>query len=103
MSFEKVAELAEEFTIKIAENQYADKAPTDKKASDFSPEEASFIKSLSKQDNNQAQDQNNIDEKTWKRAKKVVKKYWKKYDEPWAVVYDVYRKMGGKPTKKKKK
>lgn len=104
MSFEKVAELAEEFTIKIAEQQYADKAPADKKASDFAPEEASFIKSLSKQDNNQAQDENNdIDAKTWKRAKKAVKKYWKKYDEPWAVVYDVYRKMGGKPATKSKK
>jgi len=98
-----VAELAEEFTIKIAEHQYADKAPTDKKASDFSPEEASFIKSLSKKDNNPAQDENLIDEKTWKRAKKAVKKYWKGYDEPWAVVYDVYRKMGGKPAKKSKK
>lgn len=103
MSFTKVAELADEFTIKIAENQYANKAPADKKASDFSPEEASFIKSLSKKDNNQAQDMNEIDEKVWKRAKKAVKKYWKKYDEPWAVVYDVYRKMGGKPTKKSKK
>lgn len=103
MSFDKVAELAAEFTIKIAENQYANKAPADKKASDFSPEEASFIKSLSKNDNNQAQDVNDIDEKVWKRAKKAVKKYWKKYDEPWAVVYDVYRKMGGKPKKKSKK
>jgi|SRR6185369_8114977 len=103
MSFEKVAELAEEFTIKIAENQYAEKAPADKKASDFSPEEQSFIKSLSKKDNNQAQDVNDIDEKVWKRAKKVVKPYWKKYEEPWAVVYDVYRKMGGKSKKKSKK
>jgi hypothetical protein len=103
MSFDKVAELAEEFVIKIAENQYATKAPADKKASDFSPEEASFIKSLSNKDSNQAQDVNLIDEKVWKRAKKAVKKYWKKYDEPWAVVYDVYRKMGGKPTKKSKK
>ena len=102
MSFEKVAELAEEFTIKIAENQFAEKAPTDKKASDFSPEEQSFIKSLSK-DNNQAQDVNDIDEKVWKRAKKVVKPYWNKYEEPWAVVYDVYRKMGGKSKKKSKK
>ena len=104
MSFEKVAELAEEFQIKVAEHEYATKAPADKKASDFSPEEASFIKSLSKQDNNQVADVNDdVDEKTWKRAKKAVKKYWKKYDEPWAVVYDVYRKMGGKPKKKSKK
>jgi len=103
MSFDKVAQLAEEFVIKIAEHQYATKAPADKKASDFSPEEASFIRALSKADNNQAQDDNNIDEKTWKRAKKAVKKYWKGYEEPWAVVYDVYRKMGGKPQKKSKK
>lgn len=94
MSLAKVAELAEAFQIKLAEQQYATKAPADKKASDFSPEEASFINSISKKDNNQAQDENDdIDEKTWKRAKKAVKKYWKKYDEPWAVVYDVYRKM----------
>jgi len=106
MSFVKVAELAEEFQIKVAEHEYATKAPADKKASDFSPHEESFINSLSKKDNNQAQDMNaaDIDEKTWKRAKKAVKKYWKKYDEPWAVVYDVYRKMGGgKPKKKSKK
>lgn len=103
MSFEKVAELAQEFTIKIAENQYAEKAPSDKKASDFGPEERAFINSLSKKDNNQAQDVNDIDEKVWKRAKKVVKKYWNKYEEPWAVVYDVYRKMGGSTKKKSKK
>lgn len=103
MSFEKIAELAKEFAIKLAEKQYDESAPAAKKASDFSPEEQSFIKGLSKADNNQAQDSNDIDEKTWKRAKKVVKPYWKKYDEPWAVVYDVYRKMGGKPNKKSKK
>lgn len=103
MSFQKIAELAEEFQIKLAEYQYSDKAPADKKASDFSSEEAAFINSLSKKDNNQAQDINEIDEKVWKRAKKAVKKYWKHYQEPWAVVYDVYRKMGGKPQKKKKK
>ena len=102
MTFQKVTELAEEFQIKVAEYQYSDKAPADKKASDFSPEEATFIRSLSKKDNNQADENDTeIDEKTWKRAKKAVKKYWKKYDEPWAVVYDVYKKMGGKPQKKK--
>jgi hypothetical protein len=103
MSFDKIAELADEFVIKLAEQQYADQAPTDKKASDFSPEEQALIKSKSKEDNNQAQDNNDLDEKVWKRAKKVVKKYWKKYDEPYAVVYDVYRKMGGKIKKKSKK
>lgn len=103
MSFEKVAELAEKFVIKLAEEQYENAAPADKKASDFSPDERDFINSIAKKDNNQAQDANDLDEKIWNRAKKTVKKYWKKYDEPWAVVYDVYRKMGGKPQKKKKK
>lgn len=42
-------------------------------------------------------------EKIWDKAKKAVKKYWKKYDEPWAVVFDVYRNMGGKPKKQKKR
>jgi hypothetical protein len=103
MSFNKISELVDEFVIKIAEHQYDSKAPADKKASDFEPDEAEFIRSLSKKDNNQAKDENNIDEKIWSRAKKAVKKYWKGYEEPWAVVYDVYRKMGGKPQKKKKK
>lgn len=43
------------------------------------------------------------DKKVWQRAKKVTKKYWKKYDEPYAVVLDVYKNMGGKIKKKKKK
>lgn len=103
MSFAKVAELAEKFQIKLAENKYENEAPPAKKASDFSPEEASFIRSVAKQDNNAAMDENDIDEKVWKKAKKAVKKYWKKYDEPWAVVYHVYKNMGGKKAKKKKK
>lgn len=86
MSFSKVAELANEFVIKIAEYQYEDQAPADVKNSEFC-----------------ADDISDLDAKIWNRAKKSVKKYWNKYDEPWAVVYDVYRKMGGKPQKKKKK
>lgn len=89
MSLQKIAELAEEFAIKIAEYKYENEAPQDVKSAD-----------IGWLDDNSA-----IDEKTWSRAKKVVKKYWKKYDEPWAVVYDVYRRMGGgtKKTKKKSK
>ena len=98
-----MAELAVEFQIKLAENKYEKEAPPDKKASDFSPEEASFIRSLSKADNNQAQDENDLDEKTWKRAKKAVKPYWKKYEEPYAVTMYVYKRMGGKSKKKKGK
>lgn len=99
MSFIKLYQLANNFVIKIAEYQYDKEAPANKKASDFNSEEESFINSLSGHDDNQAKDENKIDEKIWKRAKKVVKKYWKNYDEPWAVVYDVYRKMGGKAKK----
>jgi len=37
----------------------------------------------------------------WKRAKKVVKKYWKNYEEPYAITAHVYENMGGKVKKKK--
>ena len=103
MDTKKITQLVDEFIIKIAETEFDKTPPPDKKASDFSPEEESFINSLSAKDDNHIKDENDIDEKTWKRAKKSVKKYWKKYDEPWAVVYDVYKKMGGKPKKKSKK
>jgi hypothetical protein len=35
------------------------------------------------------------DEGTWERAKEAVRKYWDRYDEPWAVVSHVYSQMGG--------
>ena len=112
MSFEKVAELAEEFTVKIAERHYEDNAPEDVTADDISwidEETRREIKENGKNDEYKPFDKVHnppgaiASEKTWDRAKKAVKKYWKKYKEPWAVVYDVYRKMGGKPKKKSKK
>lgn len=78
MSFQKVAELAEEFAIKYE---------------DVSPET----------DTNTVDEDHAIDEKTWNHAKKVVKKYFSHYKEPWAVVYDVYKKMHGKEKEKHKK
>lgn len=42
------------------------------------------------------------DEDIWEKAKKAVRKSWKKYKEPYAVVADVYKKMGGRVKKKKK-
>ena len=70
MSFEKINSLAEEFVIKIAEYQ------------------------LELEANDKTIDiQDAVDEKIWNRAKKTVKKYWKKYDEPWKVVMFVYKKM----------
>jgi hypothetical protein len=39
----------------------------------------------------------------WKRAKKVVKKYWKRYKTPYMVVAHVYENMGGRVKKHKGK
>lgn len=106
MSFEKIAELAEEFTVKIAEYQYDKEAPKDKKAKDINwitEEERALIKQNGKDPTFKPHNPPGsiASEKIWDKAKKAVKKYWKKYDEPWAVVYDVYRNMGGKKKKKK--
>src|SRR5574337_1299641 len=108
MTFTKVCQLADEFVIKIAEHYYNEHIPTNIKTEDvdwITPEERTLIKENGtdptfKPHNPPASISS---EKTWDKAKKAVKKYWKKYDEPWAVVYDVYRKMGGKPKKKSKK
>lgn len=43
------------------------------------------------------------DKKIWQKAKKAVKKYWRKYSEPYATVVHVYEQMGGKIRKQKKK
>lgn len=108
MSFEKVAELAEEFVIKIAERHYEDNAPEDVTADDITWVDEETRKEIKNNGKNDKYLPHNppgaiASEKTWDKAKKAVKKYWKKYKEPWAVVYDVYRKMGGKPKKKSKK
>jgi hypothetical protein len=111
MNLEKLAELAREFAIKVAEEHYDKNAPADIKAKDIDwidEETRREIRDNGKQDEYIPFDKSHnppsgLEPKTWKRAKKAVKSYWKKYDEPWAVVYDVYRKMGGKPAKKKKK
>jgi len=42
------------------------------------------------------------DQAIWNRAKKVTKKYWKDYDNPYPVVVSVYQNMGGRIKKKKK-
>ncbi len=108
MSFAKVAELADEFLVKIAERHYEDNAPEDCKAKDITWVDEETRKEIKDNGKNAKYLPHNppgaiASEKIWDKAKKAVKKYWKKYDEPWAVVYDVYRKMGGKPKKKSKK
>lgn len=108
MSFVEVAKLAEQFAIKLAEHHYEERAPEDKRAEDIkwcSEEERRLIKENGTDPTFKPHNPPGsiASEKTWDKAKKAVKKYWKKYDEPWAVVYSVYENMGGKPKKKKKK
>lgn len=106
MNIEKLAQIADEFVIKLAEHHYEDNAPEDKRADDIkwiTPEERQAIKDCGTEPTLKPHNPPSsvASEKTWDRAKKVTKKYWKNYKEPWAVVYSVYRKMHGKPKKKK--
>jgi len=112
MSFEKVAELAEEFVIKLAEHKYETEAPPNVRAEDLEgidDQTRAEIKFNGKSHEYQPFDKTHNppgavgSEKIWNRAKKAVKKYWKNYDEPWAVTMHVYQQMHGKPKKKKKK
>jgi hypothetical protein len=112
MSFEKVAELAEEFVIKIAEYQYADSPPPNVKTEDLTwlDEEArEEVKAQGKNPEYKPFDRPHNppgavgSEKIWNRAKKAVKPYFKNYDEPWAVTMHVYHQMHGKSKKKSKK
>lgn len=107
MSFDKVAEIAEEYAIKLAEKHYGANAPDEVSADDLTWLDAGERWLIKQNKDNEKYLPHNppgtiASEKTWDRAKKSVKKYWKKYKEPWAVVFDVYRKMGGKLKKKKK-
>lgn len=112
MSLEKLAELAQEFAIKIAEEHYGRNEPKDvtTKDLDWIDEQTrqEIIENGTKEEYIPFDKSHNppgavASEKTWNRAKKAVKPYWKKYKEPWAVVMDVYQKMGGKSKKHKKK
>lgn len=108
MSVDKVCKLADEFLTKIAASDYDNHAPEDVKSSDIKwvdQEERDLIKQNGKNPKFLPHNPPGAiaSEKIWDKAKKAVKKYWKKYDEPWAVVYSVYKQMGGKPKKKSKK
>ena len=105
---DRIAQMVDEFLVSIAESE----EPQDVKAKDLDwidEETRKEIRENGKKEEYIPFDKSHnppgaiASEKTWNRAKKAVKKYWKGYEEPWAVVYDVYRKMGGKPKKKKKK
>lgn len=112
MSIERLCELADEFMVKIAAHNYEESPPPNVKADDLDwidDETRREIKENGKKEEYKPFDKAHnppgaiASEKTWDKAKKAVKKYWKKYDEPWAVVYHVYKNMGGKPKKKSKK
>ncbi len=77
MSFNKVCELAEKFEQKLLDSQLSD---DEQEAKTKVP---SWI----------------ADPAIWLRAKKAIKKYWKKYKDPFGAVVNVYYMMGG--TKKK--
>ena len=108
---EKLAELAEQFLIKIAEHHYEENAPPNVKADDLDwidDQTRAEIKFNGKSPIYQPFDKSHnppsmiADEKIWNRAKKVIKKYWHQYEEPWATTMHIYKSMGGKIHHKKK-
>lgn len=112
MSFQKVAELAEEFLIKIAEHKYETEAPPDVTVDDLDwldEQTRAEIKFNGKNPEYQPFDKTHNppgavgDPKIWERAKKAVKPYWKNYKEPWGTVFHVYKMMHGKTKKQKRK
>ena len=106
-----MAELAQEFVVRIAEEHYAKNAPPDVKSKDLD-----WIDEQTRQEiieNGKSEEyipfdkSHNppsavLDKKTWNRAKKAVKPYWRKYEEPWATVFHVYKSMHGRIKKHKK-
>jgi hypothetical protein len=113
MSLDRIAELAELFQIKLAEQEYSDHKPEDVKVGDLDwidEQTRAEIRENGKKEEYLPFDKDHnppgiiADEKTWKRAKKAVKPYWRKYETPWAVVFDIYKnKMHGKIRKRTKK
>jgi adenylate kinase family enzyme len=107
---EQLLKLAERFEEKLVAEAAKEKAevPEDAKADDLTwlPEKERALIKINGKDAHYWPSNppaSITSEKIWDRAKKAVKKYWKKYKEPWAVVFDVYRKMGGKTKKGKSK
>lgn len=77
MSFVKVCQLADEFEQKLQDEQDA------VDVLDAKTQVPSWV----------------ADPSIWLRAKKAIKKYWNKYEEPYGAVVNVYRQMGGKKKK----
>lgn len=78
MSFNKVCELADQFEQKMLDSQPA------QDELDAKTKIPSWV----------------ADPSIWLRAKKQIKKYWDKYEEPYGAVVNVYKMMGGKKKKK---
>jgi len=78
MSFVKICQLADEFEKKLQDEQGA------ADVLDAKTQIPSWV----------------ADPSIWLRAKKAIKKYWDKYEEPYGAVVNVYRQMGGKKKKK---
>jgi len=77
MSFVKLCQLADEFEQKLQDEQMA------LDVLDAKTQVPSWV----------------ADPSIWLRAKKAIKKYWNKYEEPYGAVVNVYRQMGGKKKK----
>jgi hypothetical protein len=106
MGFKKVSELAEEFAIKVAEHHYSEREPKSIRAKDLTfldKEERDYVARMGKNWDSPLNPPPWVaDKKTWERAKKAVKPYWKKQEEPFGTTAFIYRQMGGKIKKKKK-
>lgn len=109
-----VSDLADEFIIRLAEYKYASEAPPNVSVDDLEGLDEQTRVEIKYNDKHKNTEYKPFDkphnppsaiksEKTWNRAKKAVKPYFKGYDEPWAVTMHVYQQMHGKGKKKKKK
>ena len=109
-----ISDLADEFVIKLAEYKYASEAPPHVSVDDLEGIDEKTREEIRYNDKQKNPEYLPLDkahnppgavksEKTWDRAKKAVKPYFKKYKEPWAVTMYVYQQMHGKGKKKKKK
>jgi len=100
MSFEKIFKLAEKFLIKVSEYHYSQHEPQSVKADELTwlnEEDRAYLAKMSKDwDNPLNPPPAVLDKHIWEKAKKAVKPYWKKQEEPYGTTMFVYRQMGGR-------
>jgi len=110
MSSDSLIKLAREieFRLKVeAARKKPKEPPADVKADDLTwlPEhEREYIRQMRQDVNSPFNPPRWVAEPSkWKKAKKAVKAYWDRYDNPYAVIADIYRgPMKGKVKKTKK-